>query len=145
MVVFFGLVPVMATYYLQAGTVSQPVVLLSLGMGLATDVLLVVNNYRDIDQDKANGKRTVCVWLGKRGSLWLYAALVLAASLLAVSALVMMERPAVIPCTYTTLGLLNLRKLANLPHNPSMNVALGDASRSILFYALVVAAVLLAK
>ena len=50
--VFFGLIPVGATYYLQSGTVVPEVWALSLACGLAIDCLLVANNYRDRDNDK---------------------------------------------------------------------------------------------
>ena len=70
--VFFGLVPVCVTYFIQTGEVTLPVLLLSIGMGLATDCLLVVNNYRDREQDRASGKRTIVVLLGGRFAEWLY-------------------------------------------------------------------------
>ncbi len=66
--VFFGLVPVCATFYVQTAKLTPCVVWLSLAMGLATDVLLVVNNYRDIRQDSLTGKRTLAVRLGKGGT-----------------------------------------------------------------------------
>ena len=73
--VFFGLVPVCATYFIQTGEVTLPVLLLSIGIGLATDCLLVVNNYRDREQDLTAGKRTIVVLLGGRFAEWLYLAL----------------------------------------------------------------------
>ena len=57
--VFFGLVPVGATYYLQSGTVVPEVWALSLACGLVIDCLLVVNNYRDRYNDKVGGKITL--------------------------------------------------------------------------------------
>ena len=80
--VFFGLVPVCATYFIQTGEVTLPVLLLSIGMGLATDCLLVVNNYRDREQDRASGKRTIVVLLGGRFAEWLYLLLGIVAVLL---------------------------------------------------------------
>ena len=77
--VFFGLVPVCVTYFIQTGEVTLPVLLLSIGMGLATDCLLVVNNYRDREQDRASGKRTIVVLLGGRFAEWLYLLLGIAA------------------------------------------------------------------
>jgi len=69
---FFGFVPVCATYFIQTLVVTIPVLLLSLGMGLATDCLLVVNNYRDYHEDERAGKRTIVVLFGKRFAEWLY-------------------------------------------------------------------------
>lgn len=70
--VFFGLVPVCAVYYLQTHTVRPDVVVLAAGCGLVTDCLLVVNNYRDRDTDRVGGKRTLVTVIGARASEWLY-------------------------------------------------------------------------
>lgn len=60
--VFFGLVPVVFTYYVMtAGHWHTPLILAGLAMGLATDNLLMVNNYRDREQDRLSGKRTLVV------------------------------------------------------------------------------------
>ena len=55
--VFFGFVPVGGTYYVQAGQVNWDVCLLSLVSGLVIDTLLMVNNYRDREQDPGTGSR----------------------------------------------------------------------------------------
>ena len=61
-VVFFGLVPVIFTYYVMTdGGWNIPLVIAGFAMGLATDNLLMVNNYRDRHQDKISGKRTIVV------------------------------------------------------------------------------------
>ncbi|MCD8281635.1 MAG: 1,4-dihydroxy-2-naphthoate octaprenyltransferase [Prevotella sp.] len=71
-VLFFGLVPVCLTYFLQTGTVNVWIIVLSVACGLVIDNLLIVNNYRDIDLDRNDGKRTLVVRLGRRASLALY-------------------------------------------------------------------------
>lgn len=61
-VVFFGLVPVVFTCYVMTnGDWNIPLVIAGLAMGLATDNLLMVNNYRDRNQDRLSGKRTIVV------------------------------------------------------------------------------------
>lgn len=61
-VVFFGLVPVVFTHYVMtAGAWHLPLVIAGLAMGMATDNLLMVNNYRDRNQDRVSGKRTIVV------------------------------------------------------------------------------------
>ncbi|MDD7303829.1 MAG: 1,4-dihydroxy-2-naphthoate octaprenyltransferase [Bacteroidaceae bacterium] len=144
-ILFFGLVPVTLTYYLQTGTITFSVLLLSLGMGLATDVLLVVNNYRDIHEDRANGKRTLCVLLGERGSLRLYLFLGIAASLLAGYALYLMHVFPWIVAVYLWCHGVYFILLRRMPHTPAMNEALGNASRNIFLYALLITAVLLVR
>ena len=61
-VIFFGLVPVVFTYYVMTGGGwNIPLVIAGLAMGLATDNLLIVNNYRDRHQDFLSGKWTLMV------------------------------------------------------------------------------------
>ena len=70
--VFFGLVPVCISYYLQLHTVTWQVLLASLACGLVIDALLIVNNFRDRDTDKETGKNTLIVRLGAKAGLQLY-------------------------------------------------------------------------
>jgi 1,4-dihydroxy-2-naphthoate octaprenyltransferase len=64
--VFFGLVAVGATYFVQAGQVSAEALWLGAGVGALSTNILVVNNYRDIATDRAAGKRTLAVRFGPR-------------------------------------------------------------------------------
>ena len=66
--IFFGLVAVCGTYYVQAGSVSVAAFWASVSMGALTTAILVVNNLRDIDTDRAVGKHTLAVRLGARGA-----------------------------------------------------------------------------
>jgi 1,4-dihydroxy-2-naphthoate octaprenyltransferase len=63
---FFGVVAVVGTAYVQTGTVSALAGALSVGTGLVTVAVLVANNLRDIPGDRAHGKRTTAVQLGDR-------------------------------------------------------------------------------
>ena len=71
-VLFFGLIAVGCTFYVQAGFVSYEVILLGLACGLVINNILVVNNYRDIDEDLRANKRTLVVLLGRRWALVQY-------------------------------------------------------------------------
>jgi 1,4-dihydroxy-2-naphthoate octaprenyltransferase len=75
--VFFGLAAVGGTYYVQAGVVSEEALWTSLPMGLLTVAILVVNNLRDIETDRAAGKHTLAVRFGKRGARFEYGACLL--------------------------------------------------------------------
>ena len=79
--VFFGLVAVTGTYYVQAvgaigplplwipdGTITLDAVVASLPMAALITDILVVNNVRDLETDRAAGKRTLAVFLGYAGS-----------------------------------------------------------------------------
>ncbi len=63
--VFFGLVAVCTTYFVQAGRVTPEVWLAAVPMGLLAANILVVNNYRDGDTDAVTGKRTLVVRFGR--------------------------------------------------------------------------------
>lgn len=70
--IFFGPVAVAGTYYVQALLVEWPVVLAGCGPGLIAVGLLVVNNLRDVEEDRAAGKRTLAVRFGITFSRWQY-------------------------------------------------------------------------
>ncbi|MGY1590351.1 1,4-dihydroxy-2-naphthoate polyprenyltransferase [Geodermatophilus sp. SYSU D00708] len=77
--VFFGLVAVVGTTFVQTRTIEGLAVAASVPIGLLIVALLVVNNLRDIDGDAAVGKRTLAVLLGDRGTRVLFTALVVVA------------------------------------------------------------------
>lgn len=73
-VIFFGIVPVMLTTYVQVQSwIIWPVALpLSLAIGIMGANVLVVNNYRDIEDDRAVGKKTLAVRFGPKAMRRLY-------------------------------------------------------------------------
>jgi len=77
--VFFGLVAVCGTTYVQLGQVTVPSLLAAIGAGALACVLLVANNLRDIPTDRVAGKRTLAVLLDDRGTRGLFVALMLVA------------------------------------------------------------------
>jgi 1,4-dihydroxy-2-naphthoate octaprenyltransferase len=64
--IFFGVVAVAGTYFVQAGEIGRQAVAASLPMGFTVTAILVVNNVRDVDTDRAAGKHTLAVYLGRR-------------------------------------------------------------------------------
>lgn len=71
-VLFYGIIPVCFTYYVQANTFSLLSLILSVAVGALSVNILIVNNYRDYEQDKKAGKRTTIVLFGRRFGLILY-------------------------------------------------------------------------
>ena len=69
---FFGIIPVTLTYYVQSLQWSLDVLLASISIGLMGANVLIVNNYRDHDDDKEVGKRTLAVIFGRRAVANLY-------------------------------------------------------------------------
>lgn len=71
---FFGLVGTVGTYYVQSGEFNIIAIWASIPVGALITNILVVNNYRDIEEDKSNGKNTLAVKLGKKFARFQYLA-----------------------------------------------------------------------
>ncbi len=72
--IFFGIIAVTGTFYVQALTWSAPSLAASIPVGLLATAILVVNNYRDIDTDVIAGKRTLATRIGRpatRAQYWI--------------------------------------------------------------------------
>ena len=65
--VFFGLVAVAGSYYLQTAALHWPALITGAMLGMPAAAVLVVNNYRDLDNDRQAGKNTLAVRLGPQG------------------------------------------------------------------------------
>ena len=70
--VFFGFVPTCGTYYLLTFTLDWAVFMASLVCGFTIDTLLIVNNFRDREQDRLSGKKTIVVRFGEQFALDLH-------------------------------------------------------------------------
>lgn len=82
--IFFGPVAVGGTYYVQTLTIHTPVLLAGLAPGLFSVAILTVNNLRDIDNDRAGGKKTLTVRFGKTFARFEYLTTIVVACLLPV-------------------------------------------------------------
>ncbi len=137
--VFFGVVPVCCTYYVQLHTCPLLVVVASLACGLVIDGLLIVNNYRDRDVDRRDGKMTLVVKLGARASEWLYLAIgivaVLAGLLFWAHGHVLAF---VLPLVYLVLHVFTWLKLRRIHEGRQLNECLGETARNIFVYGLCV-------
>lgn len=70
---FFGLVAVDTTFYVQAGGLAPDATACAAAIGLLAANILVVNNYRDAETDALAGKKTLVVRFGRKFALWQYA------------------------------------------------------------------------
>ena len=118
---------------------------LALSVGLATDTLLIVNNYRDRKGDRLVGKMTLCTLIGARLSRALYLLLGLSAVALGVdwgnlSSLRFAWSPLLL-LIYITLHAGAWRRLCRL-EGPTLNAVLGETARNIFVLALILAAIL---
>jgi 1,4-dihydroxy-2-naphthoate octaprenyltransferase len=80
---FFGVVAVAGSYFVQVKHLDWEAFALSVPVGLLAAAILVVNNIRDIDSDRRASKRTLAVKLGRAKTRWMFAGVVYLAFLLA--------------------------------------------------------------
>ena len=134
--VFFGLVAVSTTYFVQAATLSLPVLLTGAALGLLSVNILLVNNYRDFDTDKAAGKRTLVVRFGRtfaqvQFALSHAAALAMPVCLLARG----FGAGCLLPLLLLPLSLVHIRRLVRSVDPSQQIVLLGDTAKFIALYA----------
>ncbi len=131
---FFGIIPVNLTYYVMSGEWIVEVLLASVSAGLMGANVLIVNNYRDVDDDKAVNKRTLAVILGRKT----VAALYLFSGYWAVALMVpvwLKLAPAtwIVPVAYLALHTVLWLKLQSLI-GQRLNPMLGATAMAMAFY-----------
>ncbi len=143
--VFFGLIAVSGTYYLQAGTLSPLAVAASVPVGLLVTAILVVNNLRDIEADRRASKRTLAVRIGDPATRLQYAALVVGAYL-APLGLWLSGQPGPVfwlPLLSFPLAFKLLQQIRAGAEGKALNEVLKGTARLELFFGLLLAAGLL--
>ncbi len=135
--VFFGLIPVSITYYIQLHTVTIEVLVASLACGLVIDGLLLVNNFRDRDTDKTAGKNTLVVRIGEKAAIWLYLIVGIVACLAGlVFGLNGNWWAFALPFIYLVLHLFTFLKMKRIWKGRELNRCLGETARNIFIYGL---------
>lgn len=133
--IFFGFVPVGCTYYVMAHGWNTSVTVTSLACGLIIDTLLMVNNFRDREQDAISGKKTIVVRLGAKAGLILYSLLGLTACWLCFYFLTIGKIYAVLlPQFYLVMHILTTIKMAKIGKGKALNMILGETSRNMLIF-----------
>ena len=132
---FFGIVPVGATYFLQTGRMTLEVFTASVACGLVIDTLLVVNNYRDRDNDRRTGKNTLVVRIGARATERLFPALGITACLLGVVYWAYGHFWAfLLPVVYLSLHLVTSERMKTIGKGFGLNKILGENARNMFIY-----------
>ena len=133
--VFFGLVPVCCTYYIQLHEFTWELVLASIACGLVIDALLIVNNFRDRDNDRQAGKNTIIVRLGAKAGLQLYIGVGVGAMILGGTFLLNGHLLAfVFPFIYLVLHFITYLKIKRIYQGKALNLCLGETARNIFIY-----------
>jgi 1,4-dihydroxy-2-naphthoate octaprenyltransferase len=142
---FFGLVAVNGSYYVQVEQLDALPLGLSIAIGFLATAILVVNNVRDLETDRRAGKMTLAVRIGRHGAVMLYRLLVLGAFVVLPISLLAGDGGA-----WPLIGLLALpmtfapmRAMTNRTDGPALNGALAATGALLAVYSLLVAAGLL--
>lgn len=134
-IVFFGFVPVGCTFYVMAHDWNTSVTISSLACGLIIDTLLMINNFRDREQDAKSGKKTIVVRLGAKAGLVLYFLLGLVACWLCFYFIMVGKIYAVLlPQFYLVMHILTTFKMAKINRGKALNMILGETSRNMLLF-----------
>ena len=138
--VFFGIVPVCCTYYVQLHTVTWQVFLASLACGMVIDALLIVNNFRDRDNDRLAGKKTLIVSVGPEAGLQLYLGVGVGAVILGGTFWMNGHLLAtVFQLLYFVLHLFTWLRIKHIWQGKELNKCLGETARNIFIYGLCIA------
>jgi 1,4-dihydroxy-2-naphthoate polyprenyltransferase len=137
---FFGLVAVNGSYYVQVEQLDALPLGLSIAVGFLATAILVVNNVRDLETDRRAGKNTLAVRMGRRNAIALYRLLVLGAYVVLPIALVAGDASALplIGLLSLPLAVKPLRLMSNRTDGPSLNAALAATGALLGVFSLLV-------
>jgi 1,4-dihydroxy-2-naphthoate octaprenyltransferase len=136
-ILFFGLVAVAGTVYVQTGLWYVEAMILGLAIGCLSAVLISINNLRDVDEDRVHGKNTLAVKWGRARSLNLLlimsiVAYVCGVALFPIGTGLLYFLPALI------LGAVILRKVSQSPPGPAYNKFLALAALQLILFAIAI-------
>jgi len=134
--IFFGLVPVLGTVYVQTFTIIAADVFAACAIGLLICTLLVVNNLRDIPTDIDAGKRTLAVKLGDQRTRILYVGFVVSTIALTVVVAALTTWWLLLVLVSFALGIQPVRLVTSGAVGPSLVVALKQTGMLVLIYGL---------
>lgn len=149
--IFFGIVPVCLTYYVivpgEEQSIPFDVLVISIACGLIIDTLLCINNYRDRDNDRRDGKKTLVVRLGTRYGGVLYLATGLTGSIITLCVLLNMALGlgtvsiaiinTVLCLVYLFLHIKTFQSMIRIGHGRELNKVLGLTARNIFIYGII--------
>ena len=136
-IVFFGFVPVGCTYYTMAHDWTWNVTIACAACGLVSDLLLMLNNYRDREQDKISGKRTLIVRYGEPAGRWAYLILgILAVGLCSFYAFNGYLLASLLPVVFLIPHFTTWREMARIFQGKALNGVLGKTARNIVWFGL---------
>lgn len=139
---FFGIVPTVFTTYVIVPESMQQFALMPWNVGVATglviDCLLIVNNYRDIENDRKVGKNTLVVLLGKKNTEYLYMMLVPIALLMVLLEFGFSNVNIILCFGVYFLHIGTWNKMKRIGEGRALNKVLGETARNIFVYGLLI-------
>lgn len=155
--VFFGLIPVCLTEYLCISPeINLPLhgvgiegLIMSVACGIVIDTLLLVNNYRDIDNDRTANKNTLIVRIGKNNGLRLYLCSGIVGAVLFLVAMVLMSGlqkaslGIIFIMPYILLHVATYKQMVAIDHGRELNKTLGNTARNMFVYGLTTSAAII--
>jgi 1,4-dihydroxy-2-naphthoate polyprenyltransferase len=140
--VFFGIVAVVGSYYVQTEELRWEAFALAVPVGLLSSAILVVNNVRDIDTDRRAGKRTLAVKLGRERARVLFTAMVVLsfAAPVVILALGGLTPWLLITLAALPLGIPLIKTVSSRSDGPALNGALAGTGRLLAVFSVLLAA-----
>jgi 1,4-dihydroxy-2-naphthoate octaprenyltransferase len=136
---FFGVVAVAGSYFVQTEGLRWEAVALGVPVGLLAAAILVVNNVRDIDTDRRAGKRTLAVKLGRERARSLFTAMVVLAFAIPVALVPALSAWVLLPLAALPLAPPLIRTVSTRTDGPALNGALAATGRLLAVYSLLLA------
>jgi 1,4-dihydroxy-2-naphthoate octaprenyltransferase len=136
--IFFGIIAVPGTYYLQTGNVTSVSILLGIAMGTLSTAILIVNNLRDADTDVKSGKKTLAVRFGKTFVKWQYVFMILIAFCIPVLISISWQNQMSLYIVWFLIPIA-FRLILQIFHETgeSLNTVLTDTARFLFLFAII--------
>lgn len=132
--IFFGIVPVMGTAYVQTMSLTAPMLFAGIGVGLLSAAILIANNLRDIPTDIHAGKRTLATRLGDAGTRRLYTLVVVLAFAIVIVLAVIASGFVLITLLSGTAAIKPIRAVLGGAHGKSLIPVLQSTSLLLLIF-----------
>lgn len=144
--VFFGLIAVGGTTYLQTNNFSALSLILGWGPGFISATILAVNNLRDIETDKETNKKTLAVIFGQTFQRRLCVSLILLSSVVIAVVAALFNYSWLYPVVFLPLFFFkNWLHILKAPIDSKMNMALAKTAQYLLIYCLLTSLGLMAS
>ena len=134
--IFFGLVAVGGTYFVQALTINTNVIIAGVAPGLLSAAILAVNNLRDVDEDRSTGKRTLAVVFGATFAKCEYTFFILVASTIPIILFYRTHNHtfSLLSCLVLVLAVPSIKKVSIGSEGTVLNQVLATTGKHLFFY-----------